>query len=54
MANNRIKMKTPNGSEVETSEDMVKYFLKMGYTKVSGTDKKPIINNEKKKNKDTK
>ena len=54
MASNRVKLKTPKGDVVETSKDMVEYFLKMGYTKVSNIDtKRPIINNMK-KNKDTK
>ena len=54
MSTNRVKLKTPNGDVVETSRDMVEYFLKMGYTKVDVVDiKKPIINNMK-KNKDTK
>ena len=54
MASNRVKLKTPKGYVVETSKDMVEYFLKMGYTKHDQVDiKKPIINNMK-KNKDTK
>ena len=54
MANNRIKMKSPSGTVIETSADMVEYFSKMGYSKVTNIDnKRPIINNMK-KNKDTK
>lgn len=54
MASNRVKLKTPKGDVVETTKDMVEYFLKMGYTKHDQVDiKKPIINNMK-KNKDTK
>ena len=55
MASNRVKLKTTKGdSVIETSKDMVEYFLKMGYTKHDQVDiKKPIINNMK-KNKDTK
>ena len=47
MSTNRVKLKTPKGDVVETSEDMVEYFLKMGYTKGSKIDTKPIINNVK-------
>ncbi len=56
MASNIIKLKSPNGNSViEVSKDMEEYYLKMGYTKVSGTDKKPssFSNNAKlKTNKD--
>ena len=56
MATNRIKLKSPDGNSViETSNDMEEYYLKMGYTKVSDTDKKPssFSNNAKlKTNKD--
>ena len=56
MATNIIKLKSPNGNSViETSKDMEEYYLKMGYTKDSGTDKKPLSfsNNAKlKTNKD--
>ena len=56
MASNIIKLKSPNGNSViEVSKDMEEYYLKMGYTKVSGTDKKPLSfsNNAKlKTNKD--
>ena len=49
MATNRIKLKTPNGnSEIETFADKEEYYLKMGYTKVSGTDKKPLFSNNAK------
>ena len=47
MANNRVKLKTPNGNVIETSKDMVEYYSKMGYTKVSDIDTKPIINKVK-------
>ncbi len=56
MATNIIKLKSPNGNSViEVSKDMEEYYLKMGYTKDSGTDKKPssFSNNAKlKTNKD--
>ena len=49
MASNIIKLKSPNGNSViETSKDMEEYYLKMGYTKVSGTDKKPSFSNNAK------
>ena len=49
MASNRVKLKTPKGDVIETSTDMVEYFLKMGYTKVDDVDIKKPINNMKKK-----
>ena len=56
MATNRISLKTPDGNSIiQTSKDMEEYYLKMGYTKDSGTDKKPLSfsNNAKlKTNKD--
>ena len=56
MATNIIKLKSPNGNSViEVSKDMEEYYLKMWYTKDSGTDKKPLSfsNNAKlKTNKD--
>ena len=56
MSTNIMKLKSPNGNSViEVSKDMEEYYLKMGYTKVSGTDKKPssFSNNAKlKTNKD--
>ena len=56
MATNIIKLKASKGNSViEVSKDMEEYYLKMGYTKVSGTDKKPssFSNNAKlKTNKD--
>ena len=49
MATNRIKLKSPNGNSViETSNDMEEYYLKMGYTKVSDTDKKPSFSDKAK------
>jgi len=55
MATNRVKLKTPKGdSVIETYKDQVEYFLKMGYTKVNDVDIKKPINNNMKKNKDTK
>ena len=43
MATNRIKLKTPNGdSVIETFADKEDYYLKMGYTKVGVTVRKPI------------
>ncbi len=49
MATNIIKLKSPNGNSViETSKDMEEYYLKMGYTKVSGTDKKPSFSDKAK------
>ena len=56
MATNIIKLKASKGNSViEVSKDMEEYYLKMGYTKDSGTDKKPssFSNNAKlKTNKD--
>ena len=49
MATNIIKLKSPNGkSVIEISNDMEEYYLKMGYTKVSDTDKKPLFSNKAK------
>ena len=55
MATNRIKLKSPNGNSViETFKDKEEYYLKMGYTKVSDTDKKPSISNKAKLKKEDK
>ncbi len=54
MSTNRVKLKTPNGDVVETSRDMVEYFLKMGYTKHDEVDIKKPVNNNMKKNKENK
>ena len=49
MATNRIKLKSPDGNSViETSNDMEEYYLKMGYTKVDDTVKKPLFSNKAK------
>ena len=49
MATNRIKLKTPDGnSEIETFADKEEYYLKMGYTKVDDTVKKPMFSNKAK------
>ena len=49
MATNRIKLKTPNGdSVIETFADKEDYYLKMGYTKVGVTVKKPMFSNKAK------
>ena len=49
MATNRIKLKSPDGNSViETSNDMEEYYLKMGYTKVDDTVKKPVFSNKAK------
>ncbi len=49
MATNRISLKAPNGdSVIQTSKDMEEYYLKMGYTKVSSTDKKPSFSDKAK------
>ena len=49
MATNIIKLKSPNGNSViEVSKDMEEYYLKMGYTKVSGTDKNPSFSDKAK------
>ena len=49
MATNRISLKTPDGNGIiQTSKDMEEYYLKMGYTKVSGTDKKPSFSDKAK------
>ena len=49
MATNIIKLKSPNGNSViEVSKDMEEYYLKMGYTKDSGTDKKPSFSDKAK------
>jgi len=53
MSTNRVTMKSPEGTIIETSSDMVEYYSKMGYTKVDGVDnKKPISNFKFKKDKD--
>jgi len=55
MATNRIKLKSPNGNSViETSNDMEEYYLKMGYTKVDDTVKKPLFSNKAKLKKEDK
>ena len=49
MATNRISLKAPDGdSVIQTSKDMEEYYLKMGYTKVSSTDKKPSFSDKAK------
>ena len=49
MATNRISLKAPNGdSIIQTSKDMEEYYLKMGYTKVNDTDKKPSFSDKAK------
>ena len=49
MATNRIKLKSPNGNSViETFKDKEEYYLKMGYTKVDDTVKKPVFSNKAK------
>ena len=49
MASNRIKLKTPDGnSTIETFKDKEEYYLKMGYTKVDDTVKKPVFSNKAK------
>jgi len=49
MATNSISLKAPNGdSVIQTSKDMEEYYLKMGYTKVSSTDKKPSFSDKAK------
>ena len=53
MATNRIKLKSPDGNSViETSNDMEEYYLKMGYTKVDDTVKKPVFSNKAKSKKE--
>ena len=43
MASNIIILKTPNKeTTVSVSKDMEEYYLKMGYTKVTDTVKKPL------------
>ena len=49
MATNRIKLKTPDGNSViETFADKEEYYLKMGYTRVQDTVKKPVFSNKAK------
>ena len=53
MASNRIKLKTPNGNSIiETFADKEEYYLKMGYTKVDDTVKKPVFSNKAKSKKE--
>ena len=53
MATNRIKLKSPNGNSViETFKDKEEYYLKMGYTKVDDTVKKPLFSNKAKSKKE--
>ena len=48
MADNTVTMKAPKSdSTIVVSKDMVEYYSKMGYTKVSVIDTKPIINKVK-------
>ena len=55
MAPNRKKLKSPDGNSViETSNDMEEYYLKMGYTKVDDTVKKPLFSNKAKLKKEDK
>ena len=48
MASNIIKLKSPEGTIISISKDMEEYYLKMGYTKVSSTDKKPSFSDKAK------
>ena len=48
MASNIINLKSPNGTTISVSKDMEEYYLKMGYTKVSSTDKKPSFSDKAK------
>ena len=53
MATNRIKLKTPDGnSTIETFKDKEEYYLKMGYTRVQDTVKKPVFSNKAKSKKE--
>ena len=56
---NIINLKSPKGdSTISVSKDMEEYYLKMGYTKVTDTVKKPMFSNKakffKKENKNNK
>ena len=43
MASNIIELKTPQGNgTIAVSKDMKEYYLKMGYTRVEDTVKKPL------------
>ena len=49
MASNTINLKSPKGdSTISVSKDMEEYYLKMGYTRVEDTVKKPVFSNKAK------
>ena len=49
MASNIIELKTPQGNgTIAVSKDMEEYYLKMGYTRVEDTVKKPVFSNKAK------
>ena len=55
MADNTVTMKAPKGdSTIVVSNDMVEYYLKMGYTRVEDTVKKPVFSNKAKFKKEDK
>ena len=54
MANNIIKLKSPNGTLISISKDMEEYYLKMGYTNANDTVKKPMFSNKAKFKKEDK
>ena len=48
MSDNTVTMKAPKSDSIITiTKDMVEYYSKMGYTKVSDIDTKSIINKVK-------
>ena len=49
MSDGTIILKLPNSSDtIQVTKDMEEYYLKMGYTKVSSTDKKPSFSDKAK------
>ena len=49
MSSNIIILKSPNKeTTISCSKDMEEYYLKMGYTKVGDTVKKPVFSNKAK------
>ena len=55
MASNIINLKSPKGdTTISVSKDMEEYYLKMGYTKVDDTVKKPVFSNKAKLKKEDK
>ena len=49
MASNIIELNNPNkNGTIAVTKDMEEYYLKMGYTRVEDTVKKPVFSNKAK------